>query len=206
MIYLLHLNPGLRRSNGAIVNHYLGWCHEGRVLKRLEEHRKGKGRSKLIQAALRAGSTIQLVATWAEGTPSLERYLKDRGHLKMHCPICRPAERARATSDMAARRNGSRGQLPTHSPAQPKGNGTGSAPPNPGAAPSASGTSHPGPQPGSSTSSGETDGARAPGGNSSAATAPRNSQGGTRFAGTKQRSRSGSGKSGSSLRATRDGR
>lgn len=78
MIYLLHFDGGaLARRGTRGARHYLGYCADGEVERRLAEHRAGKG-ARITAAASRAGLALVLVKTWA-GDRARER----------HCAICR---------------------------------------------------------------------------------------------------------------------
>lgn len=186
MIYLLHLSPGLPRSNGTVLTHYLGWCHDENILSRVEAHRKGRSGAKLVEEHQRRGGTVRLVATWPGGGPGLERYLKDAGHLKKHCPLCREQEverKKRADRERARLKRGLR-QLPL--PGLARESGIASPPPGRPTPASASGTSRAEPPPASSTPSGATARERGIGTTSSTATAPPASPNATGSAGTRQ--------------------
>lgn len=90
MIYLLHSNVPLTRGAGLNVRHYLGYANDETYLRRVQDHQRGRSHVKIIQAFLRRGATLTLVKTWRHGGPALERYLKEKGHLDQHCPLCRP--------------------------------------------------------------------------------------------------------------------
>jgi len=105
MLYLLHSTVPLHRGKGLEVRHYLGWAWDpARGERRVHEHQTGKSKVKLIKAFRKAGGTLLLVKTWPEGTHALERYLKERGNLSRHCPICREAHLARRREHERKRR------------------------------------------------------------------------------------------------------
>lgn len=90
-IYLLHFDPPYVAPIGTTgrvktAGHYLGstGCD---VAKRVAEHVAGQG-SPLVRAAVRAGCTIQLAATWPGGRDD-ERAAKRSHHHARLCPICR---------------------------------------------------------------------------------------------------------------------
>lgn len=90
MIYLLHSNVPLTRGAGLNVRHYLGYANDETYLRRVQDHQRGRSHVKIVQAFLKRGATLTLVKTWKNGGPALERYLKQKGHLDQHCPLCRP--------------------------------------------------------------------------------------------------------------------
>lgn len=171
MIYLLHLEPGLKRSNGSVVNHYLGWCQEYGLLARLEAHQKGRSGAKLVEAAVKAGSTVTLVKTWPHGGPALERHLKNMGHLKEKCPKCEKEAnwvRNVKQAQRRARKNGTQLELWR---TLPEGYGSALLPLSPGPAPSRSGTFPRAPRQAPTTSSGLPTRGRRSGGTNLPATA-----------------------------------
>lgn len=89
MLYLLHASTPLRRSNGTGALHYLGWTEDGDLLRRLRLHRSGRARVALTTEFHRRGIKLLLTAIWPGGTRTMERRLKDNGHLAQWCPLCR---------------------------------------------------------------------------------------------------------------------
>jgi predicted GIY-YIG superfamily endonuclease len=89
VIYLLHFDGGaLARGGTAGVRHYLGYCADGELDRRLAEHRTGKGAC-LTAAASRAGLALVVVKTWP-GDRKREKQLKRARHFgARHCRICR---------------------------------------------------------------------------------------------------------------------
>lgn len=77
MLYLLRISPPMQRRT-APTEFYLGYCEDGRLSERLEEHRSGRG-AKLTAAAVATGRTLEVVWT-GEGTRKDERRLKNRRH------------------------------------------------------------------------------------------------------------------------------
>jgi hypothetical protein len=155
MLYLLHSTVPLHRGKGLEVRHYLGWAwDQSRGERRVREHQTGKSKVKLIKAFRKAGGTLLLVHTWPEGTHALETYLKERGNLSRHCPLCREAflARRRARAREGRERLKQRLLAPSNAPAKATG---GSLPvPNPGNGASTDGKSPRGPRRERSTPSG----------------------------------------------------
>lgn len=82
MIYILHFAPAFKG-----VQHYVGWCQEDRLTARLREHAQGRGAA-LVRAVIRHGSSVYLARSIPEGTPLLERQIKDKRQAKRLCPFC----------------------------------------------------------------------------------------------------------------------
>jgi len=85
-VYLLHFEPKYRHAG-----HYLGYADD--ITRRVEEHRKGKSRVPLTEAASLAGVTMMLVKTWKNKGRFFERKLKGKsscrsGSLARICPAC----------------------------------------------------------------------------------------------------------------------
>lgn len=85
MIYLLHFDKPY-----AHAAHYLGFCEEGNLEKRLDVHRSGHG-ARLMEVISAAGINFTLARTW-EGDRNRERQLKKQGGHSRKCPICREAK------------------------------------------------------------------------------------------------------------------
>jgi predicted GIY-YIG superfamily endonuclease len=81
-VYLLHLDPPLHHAR-----HYVGWTSD--LDQRLEEHRTGTSRARLMEVIKEAGGSFRLVRTWA-GSRSLERAIKNRKNAPKLCPECTP--------------------------------------------------------------------------------------------------------------------
>lgn len=188
MIYLLHAETPLVKSNGVEVQHYLGCCREDRLLERVKEHQSGRGRSKLTRAFYNKGIALNLVHTWPGGGYALEAYLKRNAHLDQHCPICRPEYLRQQQERSRQRRMRSRGRSAV--PWQKLSRGTGGRwlPLNPGSPASNGGTSLLPVSQASTTASGSHGQARPSGGSVSPVAAPPGSRIGSRSAGTEQRS------------------
>jgi hypothetical protein len=100
MVYLLHFAGGaLARKGTSGARHYLGYCLDGEVQRRLHQHLAGTG-ARITAAAVAAGLTLVLVKTWP-GDRKRERSLKRARHFaERHCKICR--EHARRCSPTPA--------------------------------------------------------------------------------------------------------
>lgn len=85
-VYLLHFSApvGNLANPRAQASHYLGWAMN--LERRIRQHRAGQG-SYLTQAAVRAGITFEVVATWP-GDYILEKRLKALKATPRLCPIC----------------------------------------------------------------------------------------------------------------------
>jgi len=66
-------NPRNRRGQ---AKYYLGFCEDGNVERRLEEHRKGQGAS-ITRAAVQRGMKLSVVFTMP-GDRKVERWLKNK--------------------------------------------------------------------------------------------------------------------------------
>lgn len=88
MIYLLHSDHKIGSAGSNSAEHYLGYCEDSQLWRRMHAHLTGKSRVPIIEAFKSAGGTLYLVRVWPEGGRSLERHLKRLGHFKKHCPVC----------------------------------------------------------------------------------------------------------------------
>ena len=88
MVYLLHFE----RAVSGTARHYLGYCRNDRLDKRLAEHRRGG--CGMTRRAARLGISWELARTWP-GDRKTEAQLKRAGKFKFkdHCPICQDLER-----------------------------------------------------------------------------------------------------------------
>jgi len=84
MVYLIHFD---RDYKGCC--HYLGFCKDGNMEKRLERHRAGNG-AKLLRALNIAGINYKVVRIWEDGDQNFERRLKNQKNAKRYCPVCNP--------------------------------------------------------------------------------------------------------------------
>jgi len=101
IIYLLHLDRGLlyakgqpvrayeagEITSGTVFRHYIGWCHEGRLVQRMIDHRTGAQGAKFLKRARRLGVTWHLARVWA-GDRREERRIKTMGSARRGCPSC----------------------------------------------------------------------------------------------------------------------
>lgn len=89
-IYLLHFTPPYRAPIGTtgrvkIAGHYLG-STAGTVADRLATHLAGQG-SPLVRAAVAAGCTVEVAASWPGGRNEEKRIKRSRHHARL-CPLC----------------------------------------------------------------------------------------------------------------------
>lgn len=80
IVYLLHFEEPYKGTQ-----HYIGWTEED-VVKRMREHRDGRG-AKLLAHIAKVGIMFCPVRTW-RGTRALERKLKNYKNAKRWCPLC----------------------------------------------------------------------------------------------------------------------
>lgn len=84
MNYLIHFETKFHHAQ-----HYIGYCRDGRLQKRLKEHAETATQgSKLVAAVVRAGIRIVVSRTWDKATRDDERILHRRKNSKQLCPIC----------------------------------------------------------------------------------------------------------------------
>src|ERR1035437_6504293 len=72
MIYLLHFDRPFKHAK-----HYIGFCKEGGLDKRMARHRAGQG-ARLIEVILQAGIGFALARVWKDADRNFERKLKHR--------------------------------------------------------------------------------------------------------------------------------
>lgn len=80
LCYLLHFDGPFGHAM-----HYLGFC-ENDLTSRLKFHLAGRG-SKLVKAAVEAGTAIYLVRLWKGASRDDERRLKGHSSTR-YCPVC----------------------------------------------------------------------------------------------------------------------
>src|SRR5512142_1788858 len=98
MIYVLHFEPPLKHAR-----HYVGFAESKRTLRaRIEHHLAGSG-AKIVAAAVAAGCTVTMTASF-EGTRDDERRIKKGGHGPSVCPVCRAEYNRRAAARMRRKR------------------------------------------------------------------------------------------------------
>lgn len=88
VIYLLHFSRPLGDPSRPRMSarHYLGWSTDDAVVRRIREHREGRGAA-ITRAAVAAGIELSVVAV-IHGTRNDERRLKIRGHHDRRCVLC----------------------------------------------------------------------------------------------------------------------
>lgn len=93
-VYLLHakrpyIPEGCEDKPWCWMQHYLGWCPDGEVDRRIAQHRAGTaaGGSRVCEVFNQAGIAYELVRTW-KGYGSREQQIKEMGSLKRRCPRC----------------------------------------------------------------------------------------------------------------------
>jgi hypothetical protein len=89
-LYLLHSTVPLHRAGTRAVQHYIGYCADRSVTKRVHEHRVGKSQAAIIRAFRALGAQLILARVWAGATREDERRIKIAGHLGELCPVCTP--------------------------------------------------------------------------------------------------------------------
>lgn len=91
VIYLLHFDQPLGDPSRPRMSarHYVGWSMERTVVRRIREHREGRGAS-ITRAAVARGIGMQVVAV-TRGTRNDERRLKNNGHHDERCVLCQQA-------------------------------------------------------------------------------------------------------------------
>lgn len=83
MVYLIH----------SEYRHYIGYCAESSLNKRLHRHLAGNG-SAVPYAAYGYGYTVQIVRVWRGAGRDFERWLKRQKKHRLFCPKCNPRARS----------------------------------------------------------------------------------------------------------------
>ena len=96
-IYTIHFDKPLGTSGRNAAQHYTGWAKNWK--QRFARHQNGTSGVPIINAALRAGITFQVVDV-RRGTRDDERRMKRNGHHVRRCSICK-AERTAAKAAAA---------------------------------------------------------------------------------------------------------
>ena len=86
-VYILHFNEPVGHAQ-----HYVGFCEEGNLEKRLETHRKGHG-SRLVAELMRRGLDFELAKFYVGKSRKFERMLKRQRNTRRYCPVCTPNAR-----------------------------------------------------------------------------------------------------------------
>ncbi len=81
-VYLLCFDKPYKHAR-----HYIGFCENGNVEKRINRHYKGNS-SRLLRAVAKAGVNWEVVRTWENVTRNFERKLKNQKNAKKLCPRC----------------------------------------------------------------------------------------------------------------------
>lgn len=87
IVYLIHFEKPFHHAR-----HYLGFCEDGNLDKRMACHRSGNG-SRLMAAVSRAGIAWSVVRTWEGVDRNFERSLKNRKEGPKFCPTCQEARK-----------------------------------------------------------------------------------------------------------------
>lgn len=88
MIYLLHSTAPVGGTGTHSARHYMGYTPDATWRKRIDAHRNGTSRVKIVDAFLAQGGKLLLVAILPGGTRTDERHLKRMGHMARLCPLC----------------------------------------------------------------------------------------------------------------------
>lgn len=91
IVYLLHFESQIGRCA-----HYMGITEQTNFHRRMRAHSLGYG-ARLTRAISNAGINQWVARIWRDASFETERKLKQRGHFKLLCPICRPELRNRQT-------------------------------------------------------------------------------------------------------------
>lgn len=105
MLYLLHSTVRLGTTGRNSAVHYVGYAPPDEVDRRVDEHRRGVGRAKIVNAYLRAGARLLLTGLWLDGTKHDERRVKQHGHLEERCAFCLAQKKGLAWSPSIVRLN-----------------------------------------------------------------------------------------------------
>jgi hypothetical protein len=103
-VYLIHfdepicpvprtVDPQTGKITGHTTQHYIGWAEPGRLMDRIDQHRKGQG-ARLTQVAKERDIGFQLVRVWDDQDRYFERELKNRKSGPKLCPVCNPPKTA----------------------------------------------------------------------------------------------------------------
>lgn len=84
MVYLLHFSRPLHHAC-----HYIGFCADSGLYRRLKRHRRGNG-ARLLRACNLAGIGYVIARRWPGADRAFERRLKRRKNAAQLCPVCNP--------------------------------------------------------------------------------------------------------------------
>jgi predicted GIY-YIG superfamily endonuclease len=92
MVYLLHFSQPLGNTANphGYAQHYIGYCKDGELDRRLAVHRSGNG-ARIMAAVRAAGIGYTVAVVWGERGRDYERWLKRQKHASRFCPICKMA-------------------------------------------------------------------------------------------------------------------
>jgi hypothetical protein len=93
VIYLLHSTVPLGTTGSNAATHYLGYCEEDDLVKRLRSHQSGHSDAAIVRAFVAAGGKLLLAAVWPGRSRDDERRMKTAGHLARYCFICNEAKK-----------------------------------------------------------------------------------------------------------------
>ena len=83
MIYFIRLNKEMGgKSPRGKARHYVGFCTEGRLHERMQEHRSGQG-ARLLHAANKKGIKYRVIATMP-GNQADERAIKNQKNTRKY--------------------------------------------------------------------------------------------------------------------------
>lgn len=85
-VYLLHLDRPLI-IGGYAWRHYIGWASQGRLERRMRDHRLRASGVKFLRTASAMGCTWHLARVWP-GDTKRERQIKIQGGASRFCPSC----------------------------------------------------------------------------------------------------------------------
>lgn len=83
MIYIIHFDQPFHHAR-----HYVGYCQEGGLTTRIDQHRSGTG-SVLLRHLNEVGITWRVVNLIHGGDRVMERTIKRTNHVNRWCPFCR---------------------------------------------------------------------------------------------------------------------
>ncbi len=87
VIYILHFDDAYHKAK-----HYVGFCEEHNLDKRIQTHFDGNG-SPLVHAAISSGIEVTVARTFPGGTRDQERWIKNQKGTPHFCPKCKKKPR-----------------------------------------------------------------------------------------------------------------
>lgn len=85
---MLHSTVRLGGDGRTGAAHYVGWCEEENLLRRLRQHQTGTADCAITRAFVKAGGELHLVAVWPNRTRDDERRMKRGGNFARACWMC----------------------------------------------------------------------------------------------------------------------